>query len=279
MAKASKVSPILNSNISNDDDDNNDDDDEDDDASLLEKGQMIHHVLYNDKNACANFLKIISTFVKRKLTIEDLEACIDECYSREREYAEKISDLEDALEEQQATKESLEETFSLELSKVKESHDRNLVVANYIKIKNDELKVAHPQLKASYSKELAKLPSNIAINNDACATNSISCEASTLKENVELRAQLEWLTSNYGKLEESNEKLSSSHYDLLISHDKLKLAHKAIITKVTSCEPHVDNSTTTQNVLLTCASPSNSSKHDIATSCDELLSMPCCSNN
>jgi hypothetical protein len=39
--------------------------------------------------------------------------------------------------------------------------------------------------------------------NDACATNSTSCEASMFKENVELRAQLELLTSNYMKLEES----------------------------------------------------------------------------
>ena len=34
-----------------------------------------------------------------------------------------------------------------------------------------------------------------------------------------------------------------------------------------------------QNVILPCASPSNSSTHTIATSCDELLSLPCCSNN
>ena len=101
-----------------------------------------------------------------------------------------------------------------------------------------------------------------------------------MKENVELRAQLELLTSNYGKLEESHEKLSSSHADLLVSHDKLKLAHEAIITKVISCEPHVDISTSsTQNPILPRASPSNSSTHNIATSCDELLSMPCCSNN
>jgi hypothetical protein len=36
--------------------------------------------------------------------------------------------------------------------------------------------------------------------NDACATNSSSCEASILIENVELRAQLELLISNYKKL-------------------------------------------------------------------------------
>src|SRR5664279_5901740 len=164
MAQASKVSPTLNPNVSNEDDvnDNDDDDDDDDnDASLMEKGKMIHHVLYENKNACANFLEIISAFVERKLTIEGLEAQINECYSRERDYAEEIAKLEEALVEEQTTKESLEETFTLELSKLKESHDRNLEVANWIKIKNDELKVAHAQLKASYSKELAKLPSTI----------------------------------------------------------------------------------------------------------------------
>ena len=88
------------------------------------------------------------------------------------------------------------------------------------------------------SKQLLKeLPtcSPIAINVDASATNSISCEASILKQNVELRAQLKLLTSNYEILEESREKLSSSHEDL-VSHDKLKLAHEAIATKVISSE-------------------------------------------
>ena len=128
--------------------------------------------------------------------------------------------------------------------------------------------------------ELAKLSSSISNANDACATNSTSCEASILKENVELRAQLELLTSKYGKLEESHEKLSSSNEDLLASHAKLKLVHEAILSKVTSSEPHVDNGTTSShNAFLPCASPSNSTSHTIAKSCDELLSMPCCSNN
>ena len=114
---------------------------------------------------------------------------------------------------------------------------------------------------------------------NACTTNSISCEASILKENVELRDQLALLTSNYGILEESHEKLSSSHEDLLVSPDRLKLAHETIKTKVTSCESHVDISSSSQNAILPCASPSNSSTHIIATSSDELLPMPCCSNN
>jgi hypothetical protein len=123
------------------------------------------------------------------------------------------------------------------------------------------------------------LSSPIAHDNDACATNSISCEASILKENVELTDQLELLTSKYGKLEERHEKLSCSNEDLLVSHARLKLAHEAISTKVTSREPHVDICTNSQNAILPCASPSNSSTHNIATSCDELLSLPCCSNN
>ena len=52
------------------------------------------------------------------------------------------------------------------------------------------------------------------------------------------------------------------------------------MSKVTSCEPHVDSGTTfSHNALLPCASPSNSTSHTIAKSCDELPSLPCCSNN
>ena len=88
------------------------------------------------------------------------------------------------------------------------------------------------------------------------------------------------LSSNYGKLEESHEKLSSSHDDLLVSHNVLKIAHEAMIAKVTSSEPRVDTSTTcSQNSILPCASPCNSSTHNVGTSCDELLSLPCCSND
>jgi serine phosphatase RsbU (regulator of sigma subunit) len=52
-----------------------------------------------------------------------------------REYADEIGSLKDELEEEQTTKESLEETFSLELSRIKENHDRDLEVANDLKQK------------------------------------------------------------------------------------------------------------------------------------------------
>ena len=70
------------------------------------------------------------------------------------------------------------------------------------------LSKSHDQLQTQLSKndELAKLSSSISNIDDACATNSISREASILKENVELRSQLELLTSKYRKLEETHKK-------------------------------------------------------------------------
>jgi hypothetical protein len=78
------------------------------------------------------------------------------------------------------------------------------------------------------------------------------------------------LTSKYRELEESYEKLSGFHKNTLISYEEIKLSHEVIITKVTCCEAHVDISTTpTKNVIFPCANRSNSSRHNIPTSCDE----------
>ena len=49
-------------------------------------------------------------------------------------YYKEIAELGEALEEEQTTKESLEETFALELSKIKKTHDEALVVAKVFKI-------------------------------------------------------------------------------------------------------------------------------------------------
>jgi hypothetical protein len=53
----------------------------------------------------------------------------------EREYAYEIGSLKNELEEEQTTKESLEETFSIELSRIKENQDRDLEVTNDLKQK------------------------------------------------------------------------------------------------------------------------------------------------
>ena len=123
-------SPCISSKSSSSDDHNNNDDDEEDDAYFNKKGLMVLNALSKNENACENLHEIMSTLIERGLTIENLEARENESLRRERNYADKIANLEEALEEEQTTKKSLEETFTLELSKINETHDRALQVAN-----------------------------------------------------------------------------------------------------------------------------------------------------
>jgi hypothetical protein len=167
-------------------------------------------------------MKVCSLLVKIVYSAIESQKIIEEKCKLEREYANDIGSLENSLEEEKELQVSLDE----KLESIEESH--NEIISKLTKERN---------------LALSKLSSPIAHDNDACATNSISCEVSILKKNVELRAQLELLTSKYGKLEESHKKLSSRNEDLLVFHARLKLAHEAISTKVTSCEPHVDTST------------------------------------
>jgi hypothetical protein len=72
----------------------------------------------------------------------------------------------------------------------------------------------------------------------------------------------------------------SSYGDLLIFYSGLKLTYEASTTKVKSRESYLDISIVfTQNAIFPCASLSTSSRHNIATSSDELLIFPWCSNN
>ena len=125
----------LTAKSSSSDDHDNDDEENDDDAYFSKKGLMVLNALSKNKNACENLHEITSTIVERGLTIENLEAREDESLSRERNYANKIADLEEALEEEQTTKESLEDIFTLELSKVNKTYYRALKVDNDFKIK------------------------------------------------------------------------------------------------------------------------------------------------
>jgi hypothetical protein len=220
MARSSKVTPTLEPNISSDD--KNEDNEEDNDGvSLSDKGEIVFHAIRKNKIACSNEILAIAT--KSEKIIETHEDTIFKMQDHACDYANEIADLKVALEEEQTTKESLEETFTLELSKVKKSHEGAFEVANALEIKYNEIEVTHAKLledfallkndsrvvsgepikltdsheqpKASSSNELTKLPSPLDIIDDACATNSTPCEASIIKENVELRAQLELLTT------------------------------------------------------------------------------------
>ncbi|KAK1650265.1 hypothetical protein QYE76_068070 [Lolium multiflorum] len=269
MAKSSTVSPTVEPNIPRGDKDEDEYEEEDWVVSLRDKGESVFKVLYKDKIASSHFFEILTTAIESQKLIWMHENTIDKKGALEREYANDVASLKNDLEEEQDTVASLEEQLeTLEVSQneifAKLTKERDHAKAQLKLLKNEKSKVgvghdklvkdlddldkahkalesehsiltkSHEQLQASYLKEHAMLPSLLDMSCDnACATNSTSCEASILKENVELRAQLELLTSNYGKLEENHGKLSSSHEDLLASHDRLKLAHEAIISKAT----------------------------------------------
>ena len=96
-------------------------------------GKIVLHALSTNKIARDNFLEIMSTFVHRKLTIELLESQIDEKCKIEREDAMEKASLENALEEEQELRVSLEE----KLESLDESND--LFVAKIIKERDPAL--------------------------------------------------------------------------------------------------------------------------------------------
>ena len=98
-------------------------------------------------------MEIMSIAIEGKKYIEELESHLEEhevtiekMEAHEHAYANEIAELSQALEHEQTTSESLEETFALELSRVRESHDRTLEVANDFETKNEELEVVHAKL-------------------------------------------------------------------------------------------------------------------------------------
>ncbi|KAE8782270.1 hypothetical protein D1007_44360 [Hordeum vulgare] len=138
MAKASNISPTLNPKVSHDDDvyDNEDEDnDEESDhiASLKMKGEMIFKALHKNNLARSKFMKIMSIAIEGKKYIDELEAHLEEYEAtiekmegHECDFANEIAQLSQVLENEQTTKESLEETFAQELYRLKESHGRAL---------------------------------------------------------------------------------------------------------------------------------------------------------
>ncbi|KAE8813331.1 hypothetical protein D1007_09604 [Hordeum vulgare] len=248
---------------------NNDDIcDEDDDDDLTENIYVISKILHKAKNnALQRFQDVLAYF----------ENCND---SLNHEQA-KSEQLEHELEKShQACRDLRSSKGEIEVAHDKLKKDFEVLLLECKNVKGELIKTSkiYEELQSTHEKSLSATYSSHIVD-DTCTSNRISFEVSTLKENVELRAQLDLLTRNYGKLEENHVMITSSHADLLTSNNVQKLAHEAIITKVTSSEPHVDNGTTSnQSTIFPCASPRNSSIHNVATSCDELLSLPCCSN-
>ncbi|KAE8794353.1 hypothetical protein D1007_30902 [Hordeum vulgare] len=106
-------------------------------------------------------MEIMSIATEGKKYIEELEAHLDlheatieRMEGHERDYANEIVELSQALENEQTTKKSLEETFALELSRLKESHDRALEVRKHLlfnRIIQDFLRLSQENLKNPHS--------------------------------------------------------------------------------------------------------------------------------
>jgi hypothetical protein len=141
MARDSKVTATLKPNLSC-----NDEEEDDDDASLKKKGEIVFHAIGKKKIDCSNFVEIMVVAIESKKIIDELQSHDEE----KEETIEKLhtlsNDFKRALLEEQTTNEALEETFALELSRVKETHDRALEVANYLKLKNDKLVFVNAKL-------------------------------------------------------------------------------------------------------------------------------------
>ncbi|KAE8806155.1 hypothetical protein D1007_17574 [Hordeum vulgare] len=158
----------------------------------------------------------------------------------------KSEQLEHELEKSlQACRDLRSSKGEIEVTHDKLKRDFEVLLLECKNVKGELVKTSkiYEELQSTHEKSLIATYSSHIVD-DTCTSNPIYFEVSTLKENVELRTQLDLLTSNYGKLEENYVMLTSSHADLLTSHNVQKLAHEAIITKVTSSEPHVDNGTT-----------------------------------
>ncbi|KAE8810728.1 hypothetical protein D1007_12530 [Hordeum vulgare] len=156
--------------------------------------------------------------------LEDHEATIETMEGHECDYADEIAELSQALENEQTTNESLEDTFALQLSRLKESHDRALEVANDFRTKNYKLQVAQPKLLEDYENlDNCSSPRNSSTHNVATSydellylpcfsnndtyTSSCTCvDTNHVEEIKELKSHV---TSLKKDLEKSHEGMSA----------------------------------------------------------------------
>ncbi|KAE8811831.1 hypothetical protein D1007_11245 [Hordeum vulgare] len=231
----------LSSSLSDNDDICNDDDDDELTENIYVIGKILHRA---KNNAYKRFQYVLSYFEKCNESLMYEQA--------------KGEQLEHELDKVHQTCRDLRSSKGeIEIAHGKLKEDFVLLLPECNNVKGELIKTSkiYEELQSTHEKSLIAIYSSHIVD-DTCASNSTSFEASTLKENVELCSQLDLLTNNYGKLEESHENLVSTHEDLLISHNELKLALKTMAIKVKSCESYVDISTSTINALLPCANPS-----------------------
>jgi predicted nuclease with TOPRIM domain len=93
----------------------------------------------------------------------------------------------------------------------------------------------HEKLKHSHTSLIGKLE-NLE-KKYACATNVSSCVDPLVKENANLKTQLEVLTSKHVKLQKDHEVLKCSHDNLQDEHAMLQVSHEVVVTSIRHFQP------------------------------------------
>ncbi|KAE8784515.1 hypothetical protein D1007_41867 [Hordeum vulgare] len=203
---------------------------------------MIFKAIHKNNLALSNFTEIMAIAIEGKRCIEELEAHLEEHEATietmegpEHDYANEIADLSQALENEQTTKESLEETFALELSRLKESHERALEVANVFRTKNDKREVAHAKLLEDYehlenvsrtlkssliehAESHAQLETSYA--KDLANTSSTCVDTNHVEEIKELKVQVTSLKKDFEKGHEVMSTLNNILWGQKSANDK-----------------------------------------------------------
>jgi predicted nuclease with TOPRIM domain len=114
----------------------------------------------------------------------------------------------------------------------------------YLIRKIEELKALnkeHGKLKHSHISLIGKYE-NLE-KEYACATNVSCCVDSLEKENANLKAQLEVLTSKHVKMQKNYEILKCSHEDLQDAHVTVQVSLEVVVTSVKHFQPQTQECT------------------------------------
>ena len=127
--------------------------------------------------------------------------------------------------------------------------------------KNDELEEENEKQEQSLQKQeiflISKLEELTALNEryekisieHALVTNSSSSVSQLEKDNIELKARLDELSSKYNVLQANHVHLKCSHEKLVESHFMLEVAHEVVNTLVKSTQPLTHTLTCTSSQL------------------------------
>ena len=142
------------------------------------------------------------------------------------------------------------------------NHKDKFIILNIVE-KNDELEEENEKQEQLLQKQekflLSKIEELKASNEryeklsieHALVTNSYSSVSQLEKDNIELKARLDELSSQYNVLQANHVHLKCSHEKLVESHIMLEVAHEIVITSVKSSQPLTHTLTCTPSQLNT----------------------------